>query len=402
MTAPRGADLLNKRSLLSARAMSAWANVALILIAVNAVLIQTIVTEDSPLKTIVRVAVLGITIVVLTLHRTVIPIWLFYFASASGILMALTLNTDHLSLIFVLLLVPALWSAPERSLDAAAARASVLSLALVFVLLFAGITTNTILVSSTEFVTDRERFTFGTNGVPFFMNIAYGAAALAIFYSFKWQLRSRWVVAIAGVGLTYYFFTQTNGRGGFLALLLFCALAVVMPFLAKLTLFRLILAAQPVLYLGAALWIAGQRNNLQLNEFLSYRPRLYGDFMATIQPREIVLSTTVKQTDVVATVDNSYLHLLVGGGIILFAIFSVVFASSMMKMSRRGLYLELAFVASAMAYAMSESILLRIENIFIIYTWYLILRHAVSNDRPRATSWETTSSTSLPALPAAR
>lgn len=369
--------LVRERPFLNERGMTVWVNIALLMIAVNAVLIQTIVPEESSLKNIIRVVVLVVTVGLLYLRRAIVPVWLIILVIISVSLMLIAGNTDQLSIVFVLLLIPALWSIPERALDAAAVRAALLSFGLVFVFLAAGVTQNEILVSSTTLVTDRERFTFGTNGVPFFMNIAYSAAVLAIYYAFRWRMRTRWVIAAVAVAAMYFYYTQTNGRGGFFALLLFCALALIMPFAIRFTAARVLLALQPVIYLGIALWIGSQQGNLALNETLSYRPRYYGAFLDSVAPLDLLWSETVKQTDVVLTVDNSYLHLLVGGGLIIFVAFSIVFAVSMMKMSRRGMALEIAFVTAALAYAVSESILLRIENVFIIYTWYLILRNAL-------------------------
>ncbi|KAF2419633.1 hypothetical protein [Microbacterium sp. B35-30] len=357
--------------------MTAWVNVALLAIAVNAVLIQTIVPEDSPLRNVVRVGVLAITVAALYLRRAIVPVWMVILALLSFSLLLIAGNTDQLSIVFVLLLIPALWSIPELALGKAAVRAALLSFILVFVFLATGVTQNEVLVSSTALVMDRERWTFGTDGVPFFMNIAYSAAAVLIYFAFRWNTRSRWVVAAGALAAMFYYYTQTNGRGGLVALLIFCGLAIVMPLAIRSKIVRVLLAIQPAIYLAISLWIASQRYVLSLNETLSYRPSLYGAFLESVQPLDLLWSETVKQTSTVSTVDNSYLHLLVGGGIVIFVAFSVIFAASMMNMSSRGMTLELAFVTASMAYAVSESILLRVENIFIVYTWYLILRYAM-------------------------
>lgn len=361
--------------------MVRWVAVALIVVATNAVLIQTVVPETSNLKNVIRAVVLVVTLFLLFTRRVAFPAWLLLLALASVITLLLTGNTDQLTLVFVLLFVPALWSIPERDLDRSALGASVYALLLVFALLAAGVTTNELRVSQTYLSADvRARFTFGTNGVPFFMNLVYGAAAFATYYAFRWRLRFRWVIAAAAVAGSWYLFTQTNGRGGFLAILLFCVLAAVMPFLAGRTATRALIALQPVVYLGVALWLGTAGDTPRMNALLSFRPMLYGAFLDTVTAWDVFTSTTVKFADV-STVDSSALHLLYGGGLLMYLAFCVLFAGAVQNLARRGMHLQIAFMSAAMIYGISESILLRVENIFILYVWYLVLRYGVDSPR---------------------
>jgi len=57
------------------RGTAFWVQLALLAIAANAVLIQTLVTEDSSLKDVIRVSVLLVTVFVMYMRRTVVPGW---------------------------------------------------------------------------------------------------------------------------------------------------------------------------------------------------------------------------------------------------------------------------------------------------------------------------------------
>ena len=78
----------------------------------------------------------------------------------------------------------------------------------------------------------------------------------------------------------------------------------------------------------------------------------------------------------VPVVDNSYLHLLVGGGFVLTLVFLFAYGFAVINLCRRHMYPEVALMTTSCFYFMSESILLRIENVFVIYVWYLVVKHA--------------------------
>lgn len=359
------------------KGMSVVVAIALFALAVNAVLIQTIWVDAPDAKNVVRVGVLMLLGCAMFMRRTVIPVWLALTIAASASLMVLRGNPDQLSLIFVLVLVPALWSLPEGVVDRIAASAALLTLGLIFVLLAAGITHNSV-------IDLRQRTTYGVDSVPFFMNAVFGAGALTIVFVQKYRYRVRHIVTAAVVLVGYYFFTQTDGRGGFYALASFAALVYVMPYLVKIPLVSQLLIWMPAICLALSLWIAGRSDDHDLNVLLSYRPRFYAAFLDQVSDWDFLTSTSVKQNPFVENVDNSYLHLLVGGGLPLFLIFCLFFLSAASSMIRNRRYLELSFVTSVLVYSVSESILLRIENIFIVFAWWLILRHAEVGQNPSA------------------
>lgn len=357
------------------RWLTAGVNVALIAISVNAVLIQTVATEESPLKNVIRVATLGLAVLLIAIGRARIPVVIFLASMTSLILMLGSSNPDQLSLLYVLILAPLLWSIPERSLDRAALLASIIGFGLIFLLLGAGVTQNTV----QEF---RNRATFGVDSVPFFMNVIYGVAALLIYYGFKYQLRTRWLVAAASVAVTYFFYVQTDGRGGFYAILTFVALCIAIPLVAWYPGVSVALAAIPVVFIGVFFWLAEQSQSAWWNGLLSYRPVIFSHYLDSLESTDIIFSASVKANTTVTNVDQSFIHLLVGTGILLFAFFCVTWAVAMVRLVADRRYLDIAFVISTAIYGLSESILLRIENVFIILTWLILLRAAWMPPRP--------------------
>lgn len=363
---------------LSDRATIFWVNALLVTISLNAVLIQTLIPQESAFKYVVRGVIVAVTLILHAARRTVIPIWIMIAALMSVSLLIATQNTDQLTIVFILLLVPLLWSIPRRSLDAAATRASIFALTLIFLFLLFGFTHNELSVSSTPLTPERERYTFGTYGVPFFMNVVYGATAMVVYYAFRWRLRTRWFWMLAAVAIVGFLYAETNGRGGFTAFLILCVLMLVMPILIRIPGASILIALQPVLYLGITLWVAAQSQSNRWNSLLSFRPKLLGDYLTNVNPWSFLISSSVKQNTIVATVDNSYLQLLIGGGIANFIFFCIIFAVAIRNLTREHMTLEIAFVSATMIYGISEGILLRIENVFIIFTWFIILYYAFS------------------------
>lgn len=371
---------------------------ALMALAANAVLIQTIVSDESPVKYIVRGAALLAVLVATYVNRTWIPQWLLIGVLLSVALLLLTQNTDQFSYIFVLLFVPVLWSIPERTAEKFLVLASLASLALVFIFLGLGITHDVVLVTHDVVLEARQRATFGTQGVPFFFNLVYGASALLVLYAFKYELKLRLPILLPVAAGATYLFTQTDARGGYYAFLGFLVGIVAVPRLSRYLLFRGLTAALPVIFLSVAFYISSLAYNQSANQLLSYRPINYRVFLQSLGLRDYLLSTSVKRFDQTSViVDNSYLHLLVGGGFGLFMGFTIVFAVAVLELFREGRHYEVAFLIATCFYFNSESILVRIENIFVIYAWYLIVRFAIAGGS-RARDSSTTLSTRSSAL----
>jgi hypothetical protein len=346
---------------------------AVMALATNAVLIQTVVTDPaSPLKSVVRVGVLTLAVFAIAAGRTQVPRWMVGVVIYSAALFLLRDNSDQLSYVFVFALVPLLWSVPERRMVRALTWASIFSLLLIFSFLQAGITHNVTLAY-------RERATFGTHGVPFFFNVVYGAAAMAILYTFKYRSRWRFLVLGGCLVIATYLFRQTDARGGYYSLVLFVVLLGIVPLAARWRLFRAGIALLPIIFFAVSFVIASLWRSARYEKLLSYRPWLLHSFLDNVSLADFVLSRTVKRFDEfvtqVRTVDNSYLHLLVGGGVLLAVVYTMAFASGVRHLLEQRQYVDVAFLVASSVYFSSESIMLRIENVFVVYAWYLVLRN---------------------------
>lgn len=356
--------------------------VALLAIAVDAVLIQTVIPTGSSLKNVVRAGALGLAVLGLLTRGVVIPGWIVGLVAVLAGLTVLRHNPDQLSYIFVLVLAPALWSIPERRVERVVVICSLVSLALVFAFLAAGVTHN-------EVLTYRGRATYGTRGVPFFFNLVYGACAMAVLYAVKHQLRRRRGVVVAALAVAVYFYRQTDVRGGFFAFLAFLALLWATPRLARSGLFRGVVGLLPPLFLAVALVGSRYSGNTALNDLTSHRLITYHAFLGNVGWSDVLLSSSVKHFDALipvgtlvstaTSVDNSYLHLLVGGGVLVCAVFFVLWRRAVAALFASGQHVEVAFLVATSLYFTTESILVRIENVFVVYAWYLVLRYSRSD-----------------------
>lgn len=334
----------------------------ILVLAVNAVLIQTVLTEDSIIKQLVRVCVLGLVVLSLTARNSFLPMWLVGMCVWSLVLLTGTQNSDQLSIVFVLTLSVWLALVPERAVLLSVAIASVVALLLVFALLAAGITQDEIL----EF---RQRRTFGTAGVPFFFNVVFGAGALGVLYTIKFKSRrSRWIVTVVTLAGATWLFGQTDARGGYVALLLFMGLLWVVPRLRITPLY----AATPAVLMAVSLYLS-YASGPALNSLLSQRPRLYRTFLDQSSLGDLVLSSSAKQAGF--AVDNSYLHLLVGTGVVTAVVFLILFWRAVTSLMNRGMHAEVAFLIATAAYCLTESLLVRIENPFVVFAWFLLVRY---------------------------
>ena len=360
------------RAFLSRHGM-AWSLLfCLTALAINAVLIHTVMPDESLLKNGVRAVVLIVAAIALVLARRRIPIAVYLMVFLSVILLAVRQNLDQLSFIFVLVLVMALLSVQAKQLDRLVLISSFVPLALVFIFLTLGITENSVI----EF---RNRMTFGTNGVPFFYNLVYGAFSICVFYLFKYKVSHRRLTLLLCIAATTVLYVLSDARGGYLSFLAFVVLLYLVPKLSRFGVFRITTALLPLIFLLLAFYIATLGENLRANVLLSYRPNLFQRYFAEVDIFDVLFSTSVKQFPL--AVDNSYIHLLFGGGIVLCCAFFILFARAIRSLFQQGRFPEIAFLIATCVYFNSESLLLRIENIFVIYFWYLVLRHSLSSVR---------------------
>ena len=339
-------------------------------LAVNAVLIQTVLAENSSAKNGVRIFVVALVAIAIVFGRPRLPMWIVLLSLCSAVLLLARDNPDQLSYLFVLVLVPVLRCVRERDLSRIFVGASLTSLLLIFFLLAAGMTQNEILMP-------RFRNTFGTASVPFFFNVVYGCTTLLVLHAFNYRLRSRWVLTAIATALATYFFQATDIRGGYFAYLGFLLLMIAVPHLKTARAAQLFLALLPAFFLAAAFYLAGLGDDPDANVLLSYRPALYQAFLESLSLSDIFFSTSVKQFDSSATsiVDNSYLHLLVGGGLIMCVTYVTIYAAAVLNLFRAHRFNEIAFLTATSVYFNAESALVRIENIFVIFSWFLVINN---------------------------
>lgn len=343
--------------------------VALFALAINAVLIQTVTTDDSALKNIIRVGSLGLVGAAILFSNARVSTGITLLILYSVSMLALRQNMDQLSYLFVFILAFGMFAVQERRLEKTLMLASVASLVLVFALLAAHVTTDVILEP-------RSRHTYGTNGVPFFYNLVYGACVMAVLYAYKYGLKRRLWVLVGSVAAATYLFQQTDARGGYLAFLAFVALLFLVPLFSRAAIFRVCAALLPVLFLLFSFYLASQYEDDDANFLWSNRPKLLQRFFENIGAPDFFFSTSVKYFSRAETiVDNSYIHLMVGGGAVLCLAFLIIYYRAVMNLFNAGRHVEVAFIIATCVYFNSESIMLRIENMFVIYFWYLMLRY---------------------------
>ncbi|MCR4513038.1 hypothetical protein [Aeromicrobium sp. 50.2.37] len=336
-------------------------------VATNATLVQTLLPEDSALKTFVRAVVLICSVYVVVSARIPAPAGLVVLSTLTLVLALARANEDQFSYLFVIVVALGLSRVTDRKLLQWSTWAGGWTLLLLMLLLWAGVTTNEILMP-------RERSTFGSSSVPFVFNAVYGFAAVWVVYVFRYRSRWRWVVLPAAVLLAIYFFLATDLRGGFLTFLAFLTLCPLLRVARRSRIAVAVLASLPAGLLGISLALATLADNASVNALLSYRPLYYWRMLSQFQIDDLVLTSSVKQLDLISIVDNSYLHLLIGGGVVLSVFYLWIYARAMFALMESGEVLLAAFLTATSVYFVSESLLVRIENVFIALFWLLIFR----------------------------
>lgn len=344
----------------------------LLTLSINAVLIQTITTDNFVLKNAIRIGILFLMVLCMLIAKQRILVVLFLLTNLSIILLLLGHNPDQLSFIFIFVFVQSLFLLKQREVEKYLLLSSVIALSLIFIFLLLGITENIIL----EY---RNRMTFGTNGVPFFYNMVYGTFSLWIVYSRKYFRRFKVLITLISLTATTYFYIMTDLRGGYFAFITLIVLLHLVPLTSRLMLLRIGVALIPVVALVISFWIASLNKSIYANQLLSLRPIFLNNFFNNLTFKEIFLSASVKSSDTINIVDNSYLHLLVGGGLVISLTVGCLFFKAILNLYANKKYIEIAFIISTCLYFNSESIMVRMENMFVIYFWYLLIKYSLTN-----------------------
>lgn len=355
------------------------------LLSVNSVLIQTILLDNNSVKNIIRLFVMLLLVFIILIKKikinTNIMIILFFIS----ILFLITKNMDLITYIFLFILVQLLIRLEDKIVLKYLTISSIVGFSLIFIFLLLGVTQNEIL----EY---RNRMTFGvgnitTNRIPFFYNMVYGTFTLIIMFINKYYKESNYfkiMIYISTIALATYFNIKTNLRGGYLCFIIFIILTWVIPKIYKIRLLKNIVCVIPIIMFASSFMIASFHDNPYLDKLLSYRPTYINNFIENINIGYILLSKSVKSMDTINIVDNSYLHIFIGGGIVIFLIVLFLYFISVNNLYKLNYFNEIAFIIATSIYFNIESIAVRIENMFVIYWWYLIINYSIKNIRHKS------------------
>lgn len=342
-----------------------------LLIAINATLIQTISLNSDGTKNIIRVAALLLMFIYAFLVKRKMSVYLLFALTVSFVLLIVSKNPDQLSYIFIFIIVQCFIGMRERDVEKYLLISSAIGFSLVFMFLNFELTEN---ITTTW--GGRSRMNYGTAGVPFFYNLVYGTFVLLIMYAKKYYTSYKNIFILLSIISAYYFYTTTDIRGGFYSFLLFIVMLYVIPLTKRFSIVKYMVAFSPVFYIGGSLIIASFYKRPELNLLLSYRPMFLNNFYSKLAMSDLLISKSVKAFDFNGIVDNSYVHLLVGGSLLVTIVVLIIFWKAILNLYEDNKYNEIAFVISICAYFNSESLIVRAENMFVIYFWYLIIKYA--------------------------
>lgn len=358
-----------------------------LLLSVNSVLIQTVMMDNDSVKNIIRLLVLVLIVLIILIKNIKINSNIMIILLFTSMLFVITTNMDLITYVFLFIVVQLLIRLDDKTVLKYLTISSIVAFSLIFIFLLLGVTQNEIL----EY---RNRMTFGvgnstTNRIPFFYNMVYGTFTLVIMYINKYYRKSnnlKIVMYISTLTLATYFYIKTNLRGGYLCFIIFIILTWLIPKIHKFRLVKTIVSIIPLIMFASSFIIASFHKNSYLNKLLSYRPTYINNFINSINIRDILLSSSVKSIDTINIVDNSYIHIFIGGGVIIFFIVLFLYFLSVNNLYRLKYFNEIAFIISTSIYFNIESIAVRIENMFIIYWWYLIINYSIKNIRFKSLS----------------
>lgn len=292
-----------------------------------------------------------------------------FLLSGCAIYTIISSNPDMFSFMFILIFVIAGAQLNDKGFLNACFYASAITFILIFIFLLAGVTEQYV----REF---RSRTTFGLNGIggpTLFFNYFFGFSALAIL---KYRASIASVMFI--LALNWYFFLATDSRAGALSILILVLLCTILKPLINARINAYLIGTMPVLFLIIAFLLPFFLDNAFGNLILSNRPALFASLFSDLTFIDYLVGKSIKSYDLFAIIDNSFLHLFVGLGALMYLIICSIFFQSVKRLYSQKRFLAVAFIISTVCYANMESILVRPENAFVLYFWYLILNYFLS------------------------
>lgn len=208
-------------------------------------------------------------------------------------------------------------------------------------------------------------------GPPFFGNLLYSISTLLYLkYSNKISAFIGGVILILG-----YLIFDTRGPILFYSILL--TSVYILKKIIKLKIIRHLLKNIYFYFsvLSILIPIIFIQNNI-LNKIFSNRIQYWYGLIIERGLMGIFLLESVKKLDNSGfIVDNSYLHVIFGGGILIFGLLCYIFNKSIANMIRLNKINSLAFFISYLSYCYFESIFLRGDLVITIYFWYLLFKN---------------------------
>lgn len=350
---------------------------SLVLLSLNSILMQTILRDNNLIKNLIRVFVILLLSGAMIIKKRRFNKHIVFITILSIILFIVGKNSDQFTYIFIYCLIQGLFFIDEEEVIKYIFIASIIPFVLVFIFLFLGITSN-------ETIDFRNRMTYGlgVDRVPYFYNIVYGfLSTFLVYYMTKISknkiMNLKSILICSAVGT--YFFIKTDVRGGYIALMTLIVLSLLLPHLCKSKVVRGIILLLPLMSYFWIFIMLYFRNDYKLNKLLSYRPMLIGKFFENINISDILTTKSVKAFDNISIVDNTFMHILIGGGVILTLLIYLIYINAVKRIMKERKYIFLSFIIATYLYFNIESVGVRVENMFIVLWWYLLFSYGIKN-----------------------
>lgn len=346
---------------------------SLIILSLNSILIQTIFKDNDIFKNSMRLIVVLMLLIGIVIYRKKINRNIVILILISTICLITGKNTDQLTYIFLFIMIQSLLYIEEEKIEKYMCIGSLVPIIVMFLFLLTGVTHNQIVLL-------RDRMTFGlpTNRVPYVYDIVYGALSTLYIYSYnKYSKIKKILVFMICITLGTFFFIKTDVRGAYISLIILILLSLIMPKIIKYKFTKIFIKALPIMFFGFILILLKFQNNEFMNKVLSLRPMYTGEFFKKISYYDVFITRSVKAFTNTSIIDNTYIQMLIGGGIVLTLIIIYMYFKSIDNLIKNNKIIELCFIVSLMFYFNIESIGLRPENIFSIFWWYLIIKYGL-------------------------
>ena len=205
---------------------------------------------------------------------------------------------------------------------------------------------------------------------PFWGNIVYSVVVLTIF---KYQNKKS---AFISCLLLFIYYKNFDGRGPVIS-----GLILIILFLLKdkkkirLFIYKVLKLILPFLIAISIFFPIYLKNNKYIDYLMSFRLTFWNKLIEKKGIEGLFLIEPIKSFDYI--IDNSYLHVIYGGGVYIGLILIILLQISFLKIAKGKQFLETIFIISFLIYCFLESILLRYEVFATIFFWYIIVKNLI-------------------------